>query len=98
MLRAINNIQAFFSNITQFISSVTEKLASVYGEIKNFINAKITEPIKKGIKTILAFFTQGESEENEEAQKIKTRELKKVLKGLFRIKSKQEEDEDDKDK
>jgi len=94
--KAINNIQAFFSNIGQFISSVAEKLPSVLGEIKNFINAKITEPIKKRIKTILTFFTQSEEEEeNEEIQKIKSREIKKILKGLFRIRSKAKEEKEE---
>ena len=84
--QAINNIQAFFSNIAQFISSVGEKLASVLGEVKNFIDAKISQPIKKAIKTVLAFFSQGQEEESEETEKIKAREIKQILKGLFRIK------------
>jgi predicted PurR-regulated permease PerM len=91
--QAINNIQAFFSNIGRFISSVSEKLASVFGEVKNFIDAKIAQPLKKAIKTVLAFFTQGQDEENEEVDKLKAREIKKVLKGLFRIRSKAREEE-----
>lgn len=91
--QAINNIQAFFSNIGRFISSVSEKLASVFGEVKNFIDAKIAQPLKKAIKTVLAFFAQGQDEENEEVDKLKAREIKKVLKGLFRIRSKAREEE-----
>ena len=94
----INNIQTIFNNIRNFISSVSEKLASVFGEIKNFINAKISQPFKKTIKSILNFFTQGEEEENEETEKIKSREIKKVLKGLFRIKNKKEELEKEENK
>lgn len=92
---AINNIQTFFSNITQFIASVGEKLAMVFGEIKNFINAKISENIKKTIKTVLSLFSESteENEESEEVKKLKAREFKKVLKGLFRIKSKAREEE-----
>ena len=92
---AINNIQTFFSNVTQFIASVGEKLAMVFGEIKNFINAKISEGFKKTIKTVLSLFseTNKENEENEEIEKLKAREFKKVLKGLFRIKSKAQEEE-----
>lgn len=93
--KAINIIQTFFSNVGQFISSVAEKLSTVLGEIKNFIDAKISQPVKKAIKTILAFFTQGEDEENEEAEKIKSREIKKILKGLFRIRSKAQEEKED---
>ena len=44
---------------------------------------------------MLAFFAQSEEEESEEVDKLKTRELKKVLKGLFRIKNKHEEEEKD---
>lgn len=97
--KAINIIQTFLSNVGQFISSVAEKLSAVLGEIKNFIDAKISQPIKKAVKTILAFFTQGEDEENEEAEKIKSREIKNILKGLFRIRSKEKEEkeEDEKD-
>ena len=93
--KAINNIQAFFSNVGQFITSVAEKLSTVLGEVKNFIDAKISQPIKKAVKTILSFFTQGEDEENEEAEKIKSREIKKILKGIFRIKTKDEEEKEE---
>lgn len=94
----INNIQTMILNIKNFISSVTEKLASVFGEIKNFIGAKISQGFKKTIKSILNFFTQGEDEEDEEKEKLKSREIKKVLKGLFRIKNKDEEKENEEDK
>lgn len=92
---AINNIQAFLSNIKSFITSVGEKVAALLGDVKNFIDAKIAQPIKKAIKTVLAFFAQSEEEESEEVYKLKTRELKKVLKGLFRIKNKHKEEEKD---
>ena len=94
---AINNIQMFFSNITKMIISVSEKIAMVLGEIKNFINAKVSDNIKKTLKTILTLFSQSEEEEkeDEETQKIKAREIKKVLKGLFRIRRKEEEKEED---
>ena len=88
----INNIQTVISNITKFISSVGEKLASVFGEVKNFIDARISQPLKKAIKSVLTFFTQGEEEENEEVDKLKSREIKKILKGLFRKKTKNEEE------
>ena len=98
--QAINYIQVVFSNIRNFIVSVGEKLASIYGEIKNFVNAKIAQPLKKTIKSILNFFAQGEEEEDEEREKLKSREIKKVLKGLFRLKNKHkrelEESEEDK--
>ena len=96
--QVINYIQTVFTNIRNFIVSVGEKLASVFGEVKNFIDAKISQPLKKTIKSILNFFTQGEEEENEEVEKLKSREIKKVLKGLFKIKNKHEKElEENKD-
>lgn len=91
----INNIQTLITNIKNFISSVSEKLASVFGEVKNFIDAKIAQPLKKAIKTVLSFFSQGEEEENEEVEKLKSREIKKVLKNLFRIKNKDEKEQEE---
>lgn len=96
----INNIQNVFTNISKFIASVSEKLASIYGEVKNFIDAKIAQPLKKAVKSILSFFAQGEEEENEETQKLKSREIKKILKGLFRKKDKNQkiiEEKEEKD-
>ena len=90
----INSIQTAISNIAKFINSVGEKLASVFGEIKNFIDAKISQPLKKLAKKLTSIFTQEETEENEEVQKLKTRELKEVLKSLFRLKKRKEEEQD----
>ena len=91
---AIKNIQTFFENTRMFITSVSEKLASVFGEIKNFIDDKITKNYKKALKTILSLFTSGEDEESEDAKKIKDRELKKILKSIFRIKHKKAKEEE----
>ncbi len=90
----IGNIKTSISN---FISSTSEKMASILGEIKNFINSQIEKTFKKPIKLFLSLFTEEEKneEENEEIEKLKLRELKKVLKGIFRKKqhSKEEENE-----
>ena len=49
--------------------------------------------------TILSFFAENNEEENEEVEKLKSREIKKVLKGLFKIKNKhQKELEEENDK
>lgn len=93
--QAINYIQTVFTNIRNFIVSVGEKLASVFGEVKNFIDAKISQPLKKAIKSVLNFFTQGEEEENEEVEKLKSREIKKVLKSLFGIKNEHKKELED---
>lgn len=90
----IKNVQTSISN---FISSVSEKMASILGEIKNFINSQTENKLKKPIKLFLSLFTEEEEnkEENKEIEKLKLRELKKVLKGIFRKKqhSKEEENE-----
>jgi len=86
----INFTLGIINNIAKFISSTSEKLASIFGEVKNFIDAKLSEPIKKRIKSILNFFAQGEENENEEVEKLKSREIKKILKSLLRRKRKKE--------
>ncbi len=96
---ATKNIQAFFNNATNFISSVTEKLAMVFGEIKNFKDNQLLNKAKKTLKTILSLLTEEEEEEaSEEAEKLKAREIKKVLKGIFRIRNTSKKEQDDEDK
>lgn len=90
----IKNTQTSISN---FISSVSEKMASILGEIRNFINFQFENKLKKPIKLFLSLFTEEEEnkEENEEIEKLKLRELKKVLKGIFRKKQKNKEDKNE---
>lgn len=90
----IKNVQTSISN---FISSVSEKMASILGEIRNFINFQFENKLKKPIKLFLSLFTEEEEnkEENEEIEKLKLRELKKVLKGIFRKKQKNKEDKNE---
>ena len=90
----IKNIQTSISN---FISSVSEKMASILSEIRNFINFQFENKLKKPIKLFLSLFTEEEEnkEENEEIEKLKLRELKKVLKGIFRKKQKNKEDKNE---
>ena len=95
------NVQTFIQNTTNsivnLINSTTEKLAMIFGEIKNFISAFSSNSIKKAFKTILSLFVEDEDEnnENEEIEKLKARELKKVLKGIFRIKRHPKEEKDE---
>lgn len=96
--QVINHIQEVCVNIRNFVFSVGEKLASVFGEIKNFIDSRISQPLKKTIRSVLGFFAQSEEEEDEEMEKLKSRELKKVLKGLFKIKEKHEKGQEEKEK
>lgn len=81
----IGKIQIFASNIIPFLSSVCEKITSVLGEVKNFIMAKISQPFKKKIKLILSLFVEEEQQESEEVEKLKSHEIKKRLKSLFKM-------------
>lgn len=90
----IKNIQQFYSNVKDFINSVGEKLASVFGEAKNFINSAIEKTFKKPLKIFLSLFSENTPEEDEEVQKLKAREIKKVLKSLFGIKRKGKKEEE----
>lgn len=89
----ITFIQNVITNITQAINSVAEKLSSLLGEIKNFIQEKITKKFKKTIKTILTLFSQSaqDEEEKEIVEKLKAREIKKIIKEMFRTKKERNE-------
>ena len=39
----------FVSNIVQMINSASEKISSLLGEIRNFVNEKVTKKFKKTI-------------------------------------------------
>ena len=90
---AINNIQQFLSNVGRFVASVSEKLSSLLGEVKNFLDAKVVAPFIKKIKTIFTFFSNANEDESDDVQKLKAKEIKKVLKGIFRIKNRNQEKE-----
>lgn len=90
-----NVIQNITSNLNKFIQNVSEKMAMVFGEIKNFIDTKITQKISKIFKSILSLFSEKEreDEENEEIEKLKARELKKIIKSLFNKKQKENKEQ-----
>lgn len=82
-------------DIRAFINQAAEKLVSVLGEIKNFIDKKITENIKKKLKKFLIFFKIGVEEENykndETLSIFKSNELRKyIVKILIPIKKRNE--------
>lgn len=89
----ITNIKTFVSNIIQMINSASEKISSLLGEIKNFVNEKVTKKFKKTIKTILSLFSENsqDEEEKEIIEKLKAREIKKIIKEMFKIKKEKDE-------
>ena len=70
-------------NTKEFVQNVAEKLVAFLGETKNFIDKKITDKLKKKIKSIFSIFIpefEGENYQNEEELAIfKARELRKEL-------------------
>ena len=86
----------FQYNTREFVQNIAEKLVTVLGEVKNFIDKKITEKLKKKIKSIFSFFIsefEGENYKNEEELSIyKTRELKKELIKILKLNKKRDDD------
>ena len=74
--------------LQNLISQAAEKLVNILGEIKNFINSKIKENIKKITKNIFSFFisnTEDENYKNDETLAVfKSRELKKFIVKIFK--------------
>ncbi len=74
--------------IQNFISQVIEKLVTIFGEIKNFINSKLKENIKKITKNIFSFFISNAEDENykndDTLAVFKSRELKKFIVKIFK--------------
>ena len=89
---AVEKIIQFAQDIKSLLSSTIEKLTALFGEIKNFVEKKILDKFKKLTKKILRFFIWEDEEENlrddEEIEKFKSRELKKLKETILRIKEK----------
>ncbi|MDD3238165.1 MAG: hypothetical protein PHV37_08735 [Candidatus Gastranaerophilales bacterium] len=55
--KLLNKIQSFIQDVRNMILQVVEKLANLYGEMKNFINKKISDFLKKTTKKIFKLFS-----------------------------------------
>ncbi len=70
-------------NISEFLIQITEKLTAIFGDIKNFLNRKLSEKLKKITKNFFLFFMPDIEDENYKNDDIlavfKSRELKKYL-------------------
>ena len=79
-----------------------EKLTAILGEIKNFIEKKIVDDIKKKVKDFFFFFMANLEDENYKSddalEVFKSREMKKYLVNLVTNIKKRNENEDRSDK
>lgn len=107
----INNINKFVQNIQREVYIVAEKLASVFGEIKNFIQKKVSETFKKFTKKVYKIlnifglkYGEDDFEEDEkvsaELAAFKAKDvvsIKEFLISLIKIDKKERKAEDDSD-
>ena len=118
VLNIIQNFPNFVENINKFIQNiqreayiVAEKLASVFGEIKNFIQKKVSETFKKFTKKVYKIlnifglkYGEDDFEEDEkvsaELAAFKAKDvvsIKEFLISLIKIDKKERKAEDDSD-
>lgn len=81
-------------DIREFIQQAAEKLVTILGEVKNFIEKKITEKLKKKIKSFFSFLISEFDDENytndDTLAVFKSRELKKYLYKILKIEKKRD--------
>lgn len=69
--KLVQTLQKGIENIRDFISKVAEKLTAFFGEVKNFVNKKISDFIKMTKKKFFGFLFPSEDDEEEmEAKSI----------------------------
>ena len=90
----IDKFSKFQQNTLNMILQAGEKVANIIGEIKNFVDRKILEDIKKTAKKFMSFclsVIEDENYQNDETLAVfKSRELKKYI---VRILKKRNDDE-----
>lgn len=94
--KIMEKLAHFQYNTKEFVQNVAEKLVAFLGETKNFIDKKITDKLKKKIKSIFSIFIpefEGENYQNEEELAIyKARELRKELLKILKLSKKRDND------
>ena len=94
--KIMEKLAHFQYNTKEFVQNVAEKLVAFLGETKNFIDKKITEKLKKKIKSIFSIFMpefEAENYKNEEELAIyKARELRKELLKILKLNKKRDDD------
>lgn len=95
--KIMERLAYFQHNAREFVQQVAEKLVAVLGEVKNFIQKKITDKIKKKIKSIFSLFIpefEGENYANEDELAVfKARELRKHLLKIIKLSKKRDNDD-----
>ncbi len=85
--KIIEKFAQFQQRVGEFIQQAAEKLSAILGDIKNFIERKIIENVKKKAKKFLLFFMsniEDENYKNDETLAIfKAREMKKFIVKIF---------------
>ncbi len=94
--KVLEKLAHFQKDVREFIQQAGEKLVAILGEIKNFVDKKVMDKIKKKVKSIFDFFIsdfEGENYSNDDALAVfKTRELRKHLNKILKIHKKRDND------
>lgn len=64
----LQSLQNGMENIRNTMINIAEKLTAFFGEMKNFVNKKISDFVKKATKKVFAFFSLTGVEEDEETE------------------------------
>ena len=85
--KVIEKFVQFQQKAGEFLQQAGEKLAAILGDIKNFIDRKIVENVKKKAKKFMLFFMSNIEDENyrndETLEIFKSREIKKFIVKIF---------------
>jgi len=96
--KVLEKLAHFQKDVREFIQQAGEKLVAILGEIKNFVDKKVMDKIKKKVKSIFDFFISdfdGENYSNDDALFVfKARELRKHLKKILKVEKKRDDDVD----
>ena len=94
--KIMEKITTLQKDAREFVQQVAEKLVTVLGEIKNFMDRKVADKIKKKVKSIFSFFISefwGENFKGDDALEVfKSRELKKYLLKILKSNKKRDDD------
>lgn len=100
--KLIEKIAEFQQKLGTMLQQAGEKLAAILGDLKNFIDRKIIENIKKNIKKLFFFFiseNENENYKNDDTLAVfKSREMKKYLVNVISNIKKRNENENRNDK
>lgn len=100
--KLIEKLVGLQQRLGTMLQQAGEKLTAILGEIKNFIEKKIVDDIKKKVKDLIFFFMANLEDENykqdDSLEVFKAREMKKYLVNLVTKIKKRNDDENRNDK